>query len=352
MSFITDIGDAFEDSFEGQKDFWSDMFDPHTVPKTRSSITRHFNSMISQSLTRDLSTCCSDVRAEQRIQLTCRPAHTIGFPYEANTTCTACISNVFEQERQQFQVEQEMWSRGPATVKLPIATQFDRLHDRLRVCGRGACKACVFSDIHQNNIINVEQNCFARLENSSSYIAHFKNQLTKYLGGNPDVLGGIMQHLGSNSVDEITNLMSTQLRSRVVTDLIARFQSIIQSSQVLELSGVQTVRGITQNSATTLMNTLVEEAQISTHLFSEALFTAVEENIKLTQSLDSIGGTVFKIVSTVTGLLSSTLGKICTFLFLLVSTTMLCFVVAILYNKLTAHTKKKTNPTPTAPSHT
>jgi hypothetical protein len=310
---------------------------PNTIPH-KQAIIYQLNELVVSAIVNSLRTCCSTIRADQSLTVSCQPSDTFGFPYEANDACTTCMQSVFKVEREFLLMEQREWDidrPDEIRVRTPPEVWAARLNQRLHACGLGHCKACVLNNVHQRAILKQNQSCLSSLEINNNVQTKYEQLLSHFFHQNEAVLKGAMAYLGIKDQNKIQQIMSSKIRQSVVTNTLTNVKSLLTRTQTLQVRAGQAVlNGVTQDSVATLLSSTMLQEKVVNSMYSDRFFDIIQEHLEELQGLDSAGQLVLQSVLKVSALFSTVLSKVSLFVLALVFTTVILIVVYLVYQQL------------------
>ena len=282
--------------------------------KDRQAIIRATNEIVATAIVTSINQCNDQTLTTQNVKLTCAPSNLEANTtvYEANSSCTRCIENVFNGMQSQHDLERKLWSKGPAQVRLPINDEYMLLMGRLGTCGMTVCKACTIANVSQANILSTNSSCFSNIDQQASFKTNLSSLLKQQLVNNQDILAGVAKAFGNSNVSNITENLTNLISSKADTNFINSVFRQITSTQniTLQSNGSTTVNNISQINTFNIALQLVSQANIAENSISNDVFQTVAEVANQQNTLNDVGTLVFESTVTFVGAIDSIVGKV------------------------------------------
>jgi len=278
-----------------------------------------FTRVVARSISEYLDSTSTGTSSDQEITMSCSPdvsqlngaGQTAPAVYEDSEACRACQAAVFEGLRQQHALEEAQWNTSLPKVRLPIDSEARMLVYRLRDC-MYVCKACVLTDVTQNQLIDVKSLQSFSYSASVGFKAHLSDNLRATLLSSQDSLSSLADHLGINgSVENLTTRVTSLINEKSLNRIVHSVGNDLNNSQVLSLKGSSYLaQSVTQNQT---LHALMTALSSDTTWLTAGANSTIEELAKLVQkqnTLDDAGQLIVVTVTTLADTLSSLVGKI------------------------------------------
>lgn len=286
--------------------------------KSKEALIQATNEIVTTAFIMTMNECTQTAEILQNISLSCKPnvssiAGGVRHYYEENVACKQCMDNVWQGMLKHHALEQAIWDQGgDVKVRLPLNEEYALLLQRIEICGLNACKACVFSDITQANIITSSETC----KSDNNFRTNLQANITTLLQGtfleNKDVLAGVANKLKSQNVKTMSTYLSTQLTNQISTQFIRSAITQISSSQTITIEGngpIQ-VNNMSQKSIFNVVLNEVTTAEVTTNALSESFFRELAEFVNQQNTLNDVGELVFESTIELTSALEHSVGQV------------------------------------------
>lgn len=300
--------------------------------RSKSVIIKSFQEIVATSVVTSLTQCNSVQTAAQEITINCRPQTDTVF--EANSSCGACMQNVFDSMDEALAREETLWKKNPreARVRLPIDSQYDLLSGRIGACG-AFCKACFLSNLSQASIISSSSKCYENLQSSTEFETNFSSLMKQQLSSNQDVFAGVLKVLGSVDEGALTQNLLKKVQILLTTDFLNNVATKLKQQQVIAVStnGTTSLSNVTQYSA---FNAVMEELatqQVIQKILGDFDMNAAIQVANERNTLDSFGNMAFDSIVTFASAIHNTVFQILIAVLALLGSVVIGILVAGIY---------------------
>ena len=308
--------------------------------KSKQGLIDSMNTIISTAITQTVSECFSETKLEQNIEITCDPKVVQDkLPditvYEENPACLACMESILQDANTQDDMERIMWNSSPATVRQPINTMYAKMIGGIEECGLGYCKACVMTNVTQQNIVSASEGCISTFMTQASVQANVSTILQQQFLNNQDVMSGAMQTLGIQGVKELSDHISSNIATVVNTSFLQAVHQSISQSQIITIKSATTTRlsHVTQSSILNITQQLVTQNHVATSTYAESVYAQIAAITNQQNTLDELGNVVFSSTTTFTAAIDSAVGMVMMAVLALLGVVVVAIIGFILYKR-------------------
>jgi hypothetical protein len=295
------------------------------------------NEIVSNSIVKTMTRSIPESTVTQDVELLCDPSKTkldkdnpnISV-YEENSSCTRCINNVKNDLEAHIALEKLKWDSSEIKVRQPIDTFYSDILEKLETCGVTVCKACVFSNITQSNILNANADCIQNFRDTSGIQGNISSLLKQQLLNNKDALAGVVSALKDDNLESITDNISNRITSTMSENFFKELSSRIQDSQTLVVKGSNIkLNQLSQDATFTIIEKYVDKVNIALLAYSSETFKALAIEINNQNTLNDLGDVVFESSISFVNALDSSIGKV---MFAVLISLGIVFVSVIIYS--------------------
>jgi hypothetical protein len=315
----------------------------HTCNKTAKSMVEATNTIVAHSIVRTIMACQVAPVSEQNVSVYCNPAFkTKGEVYESNSACELCIQQVLLDNQEHNRQEKDLWKHGKARVRQDNDTMYKLMIAKMEACGVNTCKACDLSNITQSGILSVTEICLDFLKDGVTFKSNLSNAIEDQLTNNQDVLSAAAQVFAKKGVRQISEQVSTSIIDRMTSDFKVALGQSVQNIQTIELvsNTSHKIKQVTEKSLITSISRMLSRTDIDLALNIKEQLKEMETIINDQNTLDSIGGAIFKSSVTIASVVDSTVGKVMLSLLAVLGVTLIIIISAIVY-KISKDYRKK-----------
>jgi hypothetical protein len=314
-------------------------------PKTSTDIINEVNNIVSISISKTVSNCFISQSAEQSIRIRCKPKLSENTTcYEENFACGQCINNIKLGQEYQNQLERNLWSSSPATVRQSIDNFYQSLLDQMNACGLTYCKACVLSNITQINVTEADAECISNSMTQTNIKSNISSLVKQQLLNNQDVLSGAAQTLGIQDLESLSEVISSNISTVVNQQFIQDLQQIIKQSQIIEILSETSIKlsNVSQTSVATVTQKFVSDQRVALNAFSQETFDSISKIAQSQNTLNDIGNVVIDSSISFVKAIDSAVGKVTLALVILLGVVVLAIIGYLIYTNVNRLVLKQT----------
>lgn len=308
------------------------------------------NEIVSKSIIKTMTSCFQESSVSQNVELLCDPTlkkvdkdNPNISVYEENSSCTRCINNVKNDLDAQITLEKLKWESSETKVRQPINTFYSDILDKLETCGVTVCKACVFSNITQSNIVNANSVCIQNFRDTTGIQSNISSLLRQQFLNNKDALSGVVSTLKNDNLETITDNISNRITSTMSETFFKELSSRIQDAQTIVVKGSNIkLNQLSQDATFAIIEKYVDKVNIALLAYSSETFAALATEINNQNTLNDLGDVIFESSISFVNALDSSIGKVMFAVLIALGVIFISVVIYSLYSfiKNTTSTSK------------
>lgn len=287
---------------------------------SKDVILNEVNSMVSSVFTEVALTCNNTAESKQIINVGCNPTLSsdnlsTAEPYENNVTCQACMKNVVEQRKNYYDLQRRSWSNRAVQVEMPIDQDYQQVVTQMTAYCGPLCKACIFQNISQKNIIKSVMDCKAMTSIHNVMDQKISAKVQQALVNNQDLLSPLAQMLGASSKQDISSNITNRISTKINSRLYTAIKNQIDNNQVIILNSTTStnVRNATEESSFTSIMTYLGKNTIFNTIFTNYQWDELERLHNDQTMISTLGNNYVKGFSFVSKVTSSIVGAVMIF---------------------------------------
>lgn len=259
-----------------------------------------FNSVVNTACVNTVNSCASASIVEQELVIHCLYQNG-RIIYEENSVCLSCLNRVLEQQLQAIELERIQNKLKSVTVNME--SLYNSLTNQIELCGVNSCKACVFKDIIQANLIENSNLCESSTNLNETFQTNLQDTLTATLNNNAAFLKGAQSALGGGTSEEIASKFTSQISTVSTYNFFNDALNTLRNNQNINIdsSGSVSVTAITQEMLSNTFLTMLSDNNIILNSISQSVLDEIDTVINDQTSLTEDGAKIIGGVTTLIG---------------------------------------------------
>jgi len=289
-------------------------------------VVKGVNDILSSSFVNLQTTCKTDVKVSQDVNISCQPLADGGGYYEARRPCVSCYEQILEEQKDLYEEYELHWQAAGKVTRLPkYKDDMGRWLTRLGGC-LTSCKACVFSDISISSVSKWDSSCTIDTDVVRQFRSEVKENINQALTSNQDVLSSFAGMLGATDKSEVVENVVNRINNRVGIDFLQEMHNTLAAKQQIEFQGTSNITsGVHQQAAVDALSSFLAENKVAQSMFSNSEWSAYQKLSVEQNTIGELGDIVKKTVMGVGEASTTLLGQV-----LLGVVGILCAVLLIL----------------------
>jgi hypothetical protein len=236
---------------------------------------------------------------------------------------------VIDIHKAKYRLIRSVWESSTANIAKPIDEDYQEVLSGMHACGK-RCKACHFKDFSQSTVISSLTTCKSMATIANTLNQHVFDQVQQTLSNNQDMLAPLATMLGASSTQSVVYNVSNRITTKITNQVISSITNTISNNQNIVVdSGIVTT--VTQQSAYNSVLHFLSKTQIFNSIFTDEQWKLIQASYNEQNTIDTLGNATVKEISTFSKMITSIMGKIVFFMFVLVAAIVFFIVLYVVY---------------------
>jgi hypothetical protein len=256
--------------------------------------------------------CTAELDSFQDIELECVPQlENPNIAYEDSPACQILINNILEDQQNKYAAEVASWAHQAPAVRSKINQDFQDVVTAM-IDATIKCKACVYQDLSEQNIISDSLNCQALNSIQNQIDQQLSMNIQQSLTNNTDFLAPLAQMLGSSSTQAIVSNIASRMSTKLTDTVIANINNSISTIKTINFkkSGSVIAKGVHQKSVTKAVTNYLQKIQLFNTVFSEEEWTILQSLANSQNTIGEIGNAIVNSATDMSKMLTNIVGKV------------------------------------------
>jgi len=307
-------------------------------PSTRTMITKIASDVVARAFLHSTQSCRQAAKLDQNMVLNCNPPtqDAQGNPlgaFEDQPVCRRCLEAVPRAQREAYALYRRAWETQGKVVIPEFDADMGRWMSQLEGCIM-ACKACVFTNLNQNQVFQWETNCQIDSDTLVDMQASVRSQVAQEMQVKTDLLSSMFEMFGAKTNSDVVINISNRINSRLTVKVMQDLRDEVSFKQYIGIgTASSSVSHVSQEAALTALSDAAARMRITANILSTSELSALQRIESNSSTLDAAGNFVKNTLTTFGATLESTTGAILIYAILgsLILMTLLNIYISIMW---------------------